>query len=259
MGNGGYLQAIDGTPISAHHFGMTCEKFRLASDQPRVAGSLGSSLEMAGVDAETARISCDIVEIRLDLLADVHGNPDRSAWSHLDGLPLLFTARRIDEGGALPLDPATRMELLRSVLDQAALIDIEVASIGEMGALIQTLGEREIPWIASYHDFSRLPDNAALVHAARLAKIAGASAFKVAARLHSPADLARLAEFQLEDHGLPVSTMGMGALAAVSRLLCAQCGSVLNYGFLGKTATAPGQWDSSLLKTAVSKLPRFTA
>jgi 3-dehydroquinate dehydratase-1 len=72
--------------------------------------------------------------------------------------------------------------------------------------------------------------------------------------LESPADLARLAEFQLEDHGLPVATMGMGPLAPVSRLLCAQCGSVFNYGFVGKTATAPGQWESALLKRAISKL-----
>ena len=60
-----------------------------------------------------------------------------------------------------------------------------------------------------------------------------------------PADLARLADFQLADHGIPVATMGMGPLAPVSRLLCAQCGSVLNYGYLGKTPTAPGQWDAA--------------
>ncbi len=68
-------------------------------------------------------------------------------------------------------------------------------------------------------------------------------------------DLARLAEFQLADHGLPVATMGMGPLAAVSRLLCAQCGSVLNYGHLGITATAPGQWDAALLQQALARLP----
>jgi len=78
--------------------------------------------------------------------------------------------------------------------------------------------------------------------------------FKAAARLHAPADLARLAEFQLADHGLPVATMGMGPLAAVSRLLCAQCGSVLNYGYLGHSATAPGQWDAALLQHTLARL-----
>jgi 3-dehydroquinate dehydratase I len=48
--------------------------------------------------------------------------------------------------------------------------------------------------------------------------------------------------------------VGMGPLAAVSRLLCAQCGSVLNYGYLGETPTAPGQWDAASLKAAIGRL-----
>jgi 3-dehydroquinate dehydratase-1 len=126
-----------------------------------------------------------------------------------------------------------------------------------MDALVKTLISRSIPWIASFHDFAKLPDDAVLETAAQHAKSAGASGFKLAARLKRPADIARLAEFQLADHGLPVATMGMGPLAPVSRLLCAQCGSVLNYGYLGQTATAPGQWDAALLKQTLARLGRF--
>ena len=96
-----------------------------------------------------------------------------------------------------------------------------------------------------------------LEDAAKRAKDAGAAAFKAAAKLHSPADIARLADFQLADHGILVATMGMGPLAPVSRLLCAQCGSVLNYGFLGETPTAPGQWDAASLKQAIARLVPF--
>jgi 3-dehydroquinate dehydratase-1 len=49
----------------------------------------------------------------------------------------------------------------------------------------------------------------------------------------------------------------MGPLAVVSRLLCAQCGSVLNYGYLGDEPTAPGQWDAGSLKRAMARLPRI--
>ena len=149
------------------------------------------------------------------------------------------------------------MNLLESVLDEAALIDIEVASIDEMAPLVENLRARGIPWIASFHDFEKLPDTRVLEQAAKRALDAGAHAFKSAALLHDPADLARLAAFQLEDHGLPVATMGMGPLAPVSRLLCAQCGSVLNYGFIGKTPTAPGQWDAGFLKQAIARLVPF--
>jgi 3-dehydroquinate dehydratase-1 len=237
---------------------MTCETLHLKSGQPLVVGSFGGASELQRAALTEVRQACDLVEIRLDLAVDEAGSTDPQAWHHLTAMPLLFTARRIEEGGALPLTAEARMALLQAVLDQAALIDVEVASLGEMAPLLEALAQRQIPWIASFHDFSRLPESAVLVEAARLAREAGAAAFKAAARVHSPADLARLAEFQLEDHGLPVATMGMGPLAAVSRLLCAQCGSILNYGYLGEVATAPGQWDSASLKTAISRLPAFS-
>jgi len=81
--------------------------------------------------------------------------------------------------------------------------------------------------------------------------------FKAAAKLHSPADLAALAAFQQADHGLPKALMGMGPLAPVSRLLCAQYGSVLNYGYLGQTPTAPGQWSAARLKDAIAALAKL--
>lgn len=236
---------------------MANAKFLLEEGHPRVVGSFGSASDLHDATASAVHESCDIAEIRLDLLTGRDLQVQSTLWNHLAGIPLLFTARRIEEGGAHALTSAKRMDLLRVALDQATWVDIEVASISEMGALLAELAERKIPWIASCHDFEKLPDTAVLEHAARQAKAVGAAVFKAAAKLSSPADLARLAEFQLADHGLPVATMGMGPLAAVSRLLCAQCGSVLNYGYLGSTATAPGQWDAAHLKQSIERLARF--
>lgn len=224
------------------------------TDGPKVVGSFGGPDELLSARAGELRESCDLAEIRLDLLVVAGGRANPGAWSHLDGIPLLFTARRRDEGGALELSAAGRMALLEQALGQAALVDIEVASLPEMPGFPDKLG---VPWIASFHDFERLPETPVLEAAAKRARDAGAAAFKVAARLHGPADLARLAEFQLADQGIPVSSMGMGPLAPVSRLLCAQCGSVLNYGFLGRIPTAPGQWDAASLKQAIARLAPF--
>jgi 3-dehydroquinate dehydratase-1 len=233
---------------------MAHAEFQLTIGQPKVVGSYGSPDDLRKSTAEEVRQACDLAEIRLDLLVAAGGTAKSTQWLHLRGTPLLFTARRIEEGGALASSPDERMELLESALGHAACIDIEVASIGEMSGLLKKL---TIPWIASFHDFERLPPTEVLEDAAKRAKDAGAAAFKTAAKLHHPADLARLADFQLADHGLPVATMGMGPLAPVSRLLCAQCGSVLNYGYLGKTPTAPGQWDAALLKQAIARLAPF--
>lgn len=237
---------------------MSLPEFQLLKGRPNVVGSFGSLTDVLNVDLPNLAQACDIVEIRLDLLP-VSTSSGSPPWAILGDFPILFTARRKDEGGALDLDAAARMSLLEQILGRAACIDIEVASIGEMGGILNEITTRKIPWIASWHDFTKLPSTAVLEEAAVRAREAGAAVFKAAARLDSPADLARLAEFQLTDHGIPVSTMGMGPLAPVSRLLCAQSGSVLNYGYLGATPTAPGQWDSALLKTAIARLAAFPA
>jgi 3-dehydroquinate dehydratase-1 len=233
---------------------MPAVRFLLDYIDPKVVGSFGNSWDLRKAEARQVLEACDLAEIRLDLLhAELRESKD-IPWGFLHEVPLLFTARRGEEGGAHALDAVERMRLLAGALDQAAAVDVEVASITEMADLLEQLRERQIPWIASYHDFEKLPATTELAEAAEKARDAGAAVFKAAARLHTPADLARLAEFQLADHGIPVATMGMGALAPVSRLLCAQCGSVLNYGYLGETPTAPGQWDSALLKQAISRL-----
>ncbi|MEI7955729.1 MAG: type I 3-dehydroquinate dehydratase [Verrucomicrobiota bacterium] len=217
-------------------------------------GSLGDAEALHQADDRTILERCDIVEIRLDSLLGQGFEPARQDWQHLAGVPLLFTARCKEEGGARVLTAAMRSSLLGKTWADAAAIDVEVASCESMRDVVEEAQRRGIPWIASYHDFEILPATGVLEDAAVRARDAGAAVFKVAARLNSLADVLRLAEFQLSSHGLPVATMGMGELAAVSRLLCAQCGSVLNYGYLGATPTAPGQWDSGLLKQAISRL-----
>lgn len=226
----------------------------LTGSRPFIVGSFGSPDAIPSATAEEAEKSCDIVEIRLDLIVAAGVRPQRGLWDHLKGLPLLFTARRKEEGSPIALTPSERSELIRLVLEDAALIDIEVASIGEMSEVIAEVKSSGIPWVASYHDFAELPSDPALRTAAKFARDSGADLFKAAARLHLPADISRLADFQLADHGIPVATMGMGPLAPVSRLLCAQAGSVLNYGYLGEIPTAPGQWSAAFLKEAAANL-----
>ena len=228
-----------------------------ATATPKVVGSFGSSQDLSETATDAVQSACDMAEIRLDLLTPQKASAV-AAWSHLKGeIPLLFTARRGEEGGAGALPAAARIRLLESALDDASCVDIEVASIVEMAPVLEILTARNIPWIASFHDFEKLPETALLEAAAAAARAAGALVFKVAAMLRSPADLARLADFQLAPHGIAVATMGMGPLAPVSRLLCAQCGSLLNYGFLGQTTTAPGQWSAATLRRNMARLAPF--
>lgn len=249
-------EAFDGPCRTPHHCRVTKSEFHLDPSRPLVVGSFGDAASLAAADPAATADACDVVEIRLDLLPSPADTADSRPWAHLGSLPLLFTARRSDEGGAGNLDAVSRIALLERVLDDAACIDIEVASIAEFQDWTAIPAARGIPWIASFHDFGKLPGDETLHRSAAAARDAGAAAFKVAAMLRDTADLARLATFQSGDHGIPVAAMGMGPLAPVSRVLCAQCGSVLNYGYLGGTATAPGQWDAALLKTCISRTAR---
>lgn len=218
-------------------------------------GSFGSAAALVEAGADEVAAACDVAEIRLDVLAAEGWRAGERPWAHLAGVvPLLFTARRREEGGLLEAGDGERSGWLAAVLDDAALVDVEVASLEGMAGVLRDIRARRLPWVASFHDFSELPADAVMARALARAMAAGATVFKLAARVHSPGEVARLADFQRGAHPLAVSTMGMGPLAAVSRLLCAQCGSVLNYGFLGATPTAPGQWDSGFLKAAIGRL-----
>ena len=231
---------------------MARADFKLVGRGPAVVGSFGNAAALRDSSLASVQAECDIAEIRLDLLAAESAETGHKAWQHLEGFPLLFTARRQDEGGALALDAKARIGLLGQALADASLIDVEVASIHEMSTLL----DGRVPWVASMHDFEKMPARDLLESALQTAVDAGAACFKVAAMMRSASDIITLTEFQNAEHEIPVATMGMGPLAPVSRLLCAQYGSALNYGFIGAAPTAPGQWDAALLKQAIAKLAR---
>jgi 3-dehydroquinate dehydratase-1 len=233
---------------------MSHQPFRFPSPGPAVVGSFGDAKALSVATPENLALECDIAEIRLDLFHLEVSAKGRSLWEHLLGFPLLLTARCHAEGSPFELGIEERREMLELALVDALLVDIEVASIPEMAGLISEITEKKIPWIASFHDFKKLPSSDTLKSGAAIAKQAGAAAFKCAARLEKADDLIALASFQSSDQGIPVATMGMGPLAPVSRLLCAQVGSILNYGYLGTEETAPGQWSARQLREGILSL-----
>jgi len=230
---------------------------RPAPDRPLVVGCLSSAEDLAELAPALAQSACDLVEIRLDGLHAGGSSAGTAVWGHLAPLPLLFTARRGDEGGAGDLDSGVRASLLRAALVDADWIDIEATSLAELAPVAEAARENGIGLVVSYHDFEAVPDEETLAGVVQTARDAGATIAKIAATPEGPAELARLAEFTARDHGIAISTMGMGPLAAASRLLCAQCGSVFNYGFLGSGPTAPGQWSATRLREAISSLPQL--
>lgn len=236
---------------------MSSRPLMLDPANPLVVGSFGNAESLAAASIPAVQQACDVVEIRLDLLDTQAILTDSRPWGHLEGIPLLFTARRGDEGGAGNLSAAQRQELLGYALEDARWIDIELASGEVIAAMREDLLDWGVPWIASWHDFEGREESFAKIpELAAAAAQAGAACFKAAVRLHDMAGLAKLVALQQAGAEIPLALMGMGPLAPASRLLCAQHGSVLNYGYIGNAPTAPGQWSAALLKEAVGALAK---
>ncbi|MBT8045445.1 MAG: type I 3-dehydroquinate dehydratase [Verrucomicrobiae bacterium] len=219
-------------------------------ERPLVVGSVATMTELACVQPVELRSMCDLLEIRLDGMAS-HMEALEMELDRFKEFPLLFTARCQAEGGQADLSAKERGDLLLAVAERATWIDVELASYEEMEEAIHRVRCYEVGLILSYHNFKETPAEFELQSLVDLSE--EADIVKLALHHHSVEDFVRCTRLlQRNDH--PMSIMGMGPLAPVSRLLYAQHGSLLNYGYLGDEPTAPGQWPAALLKESISNL-----
>lgn len=217
-------------------------------------GSVAGTIHSAACLKAALRIDAgalDYFEIRVDSFIGREGELLRQLPKLR--LPLIITARHPLEGGAHGLSAAKRRECYKKFMPHAALVDMELRSAKSLGDVIEHAQMQKVGIILSYHNFQRTPPLNHLRGLAAAARKAGADIFKVAVTVSTPADLAVLLSFQAGQK-MPLSLMGMGRYGKVSRLLFAQTGSVLNYGFLGSAQVA-GQWPAVLLKKRIGELP----
>ena len=213
-------------------------------------GSVSDAATIGDPEALRSFEGCDVVEYRVDCWPDA---VERAAeLMGAAAVPALLTVRAGAEGGRNGLTTARREALFRRLLPVAALVDIEIASMGEFAGVVAEAKERGVLVVGSSHDFERTPTREELVERIGAACAAGADIVKFAAVAGKAADVAVLASL-LEEPGHPLSVMGMGGLGRVSRLLLAQLGSVLNYGYIDN-ATVSGQWSASRLRVLIGEI-----
>ncbi|MEM7385424.1 MAG: type I 3-dehydroquinate dehydratase [Verrucomicrobiota bacterium] len=222
----------------------------LQSDTPLVVGPIADEPTLDRIDRIPAVNACDLLEIRVDALS-----------ARLDTLkellvqsekPLLWTVRCSEEGGEGNLPISRREPLYLDALHTAAAVDIEVRSLKALGNVIRTGHASGVALIASFHDFETCPSSGILRDKIEEAHQAGAAVAKIAVRVETMDALFQLAGL-FENAPLPLSVMGMGPLGQLSRLVLAQAGSRLNYGYLEK-ANAPGQWPVGRLRELYREL-----
>ena len=214
----------------------------------RVVGSVSDWETWCRV-AEAETLPCDWVELRVDALP-----PLRTAaeiMEHVPRVPLLLTLRHKSEGGMRDWSEAQRMRMAMELLPMACALDWEAAYLPQAQELVQAAKAAQVQVIASNHDFEKTPPLEVLMERELAARAAGADMVKFAFRVQSMADLDVAVEL-LHRAGGPLAVMGMDAkYGPMSRLLYAEHGSRLIYGYLGDTPTAPGQWSAERFYRAI--------
>jgi 3-dehydroquinate dehydratase I len=193
----------------------------------------------------------DLLELRVDHFADDPA-PLLRAAPRL-AAPLIVTVRHPAEGGQNALATARRRELYAQFLPFAACIDVELRSAKRLAATIAAARAAGVLVILSAHDFRATPSVSALREFEVCAYSAGADLCKIATRADTPAALDRLLTLFAKPPPLPLAVMAMGRFGKISRLLFAQAGSVLNYGYLA-AGNAPGQWPAARLRELLAEL-----
>jgi 3-dehydroquinate dehydratase-1 len=135
-----------------------------------------------------------------------------------------------------------RLSLLRAAISAgAAFVDIEVeAGASYKRALVREARASGCDVIVSYHDLERTPSRGTLAGVVDRCFASGANIAKIACRIRSPKDNARLLGLQDDDRALVV--VGLGKMGAMTRVMGPLAGGLFSFASLARgRETAGGQ------------------
>lgn len=225
---------------------------------PSSPKTVGSVADPALLEHPFSTTESDIVEFRLDsLLSQLPIVKKVLLKLKNSQVQTLITARCASEGGKSQLNNTQRSQLIMGLSPMANFVDIELANLAEMREAANYAQDMGCLLVASHHNFKKTPSSDELQGIITRAIDSGAGIAKLALYHESVSDIFRCAELIQNNSSIAISLMGMGPLAPSSRLLYAQLGSVLNYGYLGSKPTAPGQWHAAQLNQAILNSPQF--
>lgn len=182
----------------------------------------------------------DFAEIRIDKMA-VEVEDVKKIFNQHPKLIATCRPGRVDD--------KKRKELLLVAIEAgAAFVDVEVESDDEYkNTIIEKARSAGCRIIVSYHNFEKTPQRVELEHILNWCFDSGADIAKIACRVNSEKDNARLLGLLNETRSLVV--VGIGDKGKISRVVAPLLGSPFTYASLiaGKE-TAEGQIDKETLK-----------
>ncbi|OCC15543.1 3-dehydroquinate dehydratase I [Dissulfuribacter thermophilus] len=204
----------------------------------------------------------DLIEVRLDGLA----SKDFSLESHHvhalkeagGSLPLLFTNRRLAEGGHFQADDPRRIEWLHQCVENGGdLIDVELMTPESLRQdLIIQAKKHGVKSVVSYHDFNETPPREKLSEILAEALETDCDIVKIVTTARNPMDLLATLSLYEEaiDSGIKLIAFSMGPLGSITRIFSLILGAPFTYcAPKRESATAPGQMDISTMRTLLEE------
>jgi 3-dehydroquinate dehydratase-1 len=222
----------------------------------------------AALNAELAAIlpkSPDLVEWRIDFFDAIADQRQvLAAAAELRALagstPIVFTRRAVHEGGEpIGIEEEAVVELYAALCASGDidLVDYELSQPEHHRRRVRAVSQAHgVALIVSCHDFNATPAGEEMLHTLLRAEREGADIAKLAVMPRSQADVLRLLDTTLQASAalqIPLITMSMGGLGAITRVCGWQYGSSVTFA-VGKQVSAPGQIPIEALRGAMAVL-----
>ena len=216
---------------------------------------------------KAAAAGADLLEWRADLWEEERPQERLeemlfSLASAVPDLPLLFTVRTKEEGGAAVLSAGDYSEWIQIAADsgKADLIDIEyLRDPDRMRELTASLQRKNVLVIASSHDFEKTGTEEELFERLRSLDRSGADILKLAVMPADEEDVQALMRavkrFTSGEMSRPVIAVSMGKTGEISRVEGELYGSCITFGTAGE-ASAPGQIPAGELRMRLEEVHR---
>jgi len=196
-----------------------------------------------------------LVELRIDKLNISKINLILKTLKSLKqaGFSVIGTIRIRNEGGHFFGSEKNRLELFQAIIRFVDAVDVEFQSAA-CQSIIKLAKKNQKSIIVSSHDFKKTPSSKNLLSILRKSKKAGADIVKIAAMAETREDFAQAMDFLAANRDKNLIMISMGKIGTASRLVFPFLGSLVSYGFIGKSS-APGQLSVGELSKALTPYP----
>lgn len=212
-----------------------------------------------------AGLQPDLIEWRVDYFHEVEKMEMvikvlEKIHSMLHEYPMVFTCRRIEEGGYQEIDECKRSHLIKAVIKtrKVDIVDIELMSgMDTIKGILRQAYSSHVKAIISNHDFNKTPTKEIMIERLIEAQEHGADIAKIAVMPTNERDVLTLLDATLEAKEkhmkIPMITIAMSGRGVLSRIAGGLFGSVVTFAAI-KEVSAPGQIPISQLRQAIDIL-----